>query len=687
MKAKERRFLHFLEGSDKHFVIPVYQRNYDWKQEHCKQLFNDLIDVSENSRTHFLGSLVSIYNDNGEDREYLIIDGQQRVTTLSLCLLAMYKIIEKELLDTTIKKEQIKDEYLINKYSNDEKKIRLKPVKNDKEAFSALFKDEEDFIENSNITINYKYFYNRILEEEISLEQLFAAIRQLVIVEIELKNGEDDPQLIFESLNSTGLDLTEADKVRNFILMKETPSKQEEFYNDYWNRIEKNTNYNVSDFIRDYLTIKERAIPNKNKVYFHFKKYVNENFFTIEDIDNVEPLLKDLLQFSKYYKAIINSSSNSNTISKIIYKINKLESIVTYPFIMEVMHDKEEKIINEQDVESILNIIVNYVFRRLICEVPTNALNKIFMVLGREIKRYNNYENNYVDIFKYVLVKKRLSQRFPENDEFSEKIMLKDIYNFKNKNKLFLLEQLENYNNKERVELEHLINNNELTIEHIMPRKLNNKWRNMLGEKHDEIYHKYLHTIGNITLTGYNSEMSNRPFQEKRDMEKGFKHSRLYLNEYIKECEIWNENTIIQRANILKDRALKIWEYPSTNFIPEEDNEKFKLYTLSDEDVSFAGEKIITYRFMDEKEKSVKSWKEFFIDVNLELSELDQVKFKQIVFEHHYDYDGVSKDKDSFAIDGFHMYTNLSADSILTRLRILVDKIGFDLDDISFTIK
>lgn len=233
MKAKEKRFLHFLEGSDKHFVIPVYQRNYDWKKEHCQQLFNDLIDISITNSTHFIGSIVSIYHDNCADREYLIIDGQQRLTTLSLLLLAIYKTLDEKKLESNIIKNQIKDDYLVNKYSKDDKKIRLKPVKNDKKAFSQLFKSDNEYIQDTNITINYQYFYNRLLKKEITIDKLFQSIKRLIIVEIELKNEEDDPQLIFESLNSTGLDLSEADKVRNFILMKENTKTQEHFYNEY----------------------------------------------------------------------------------------------------------------------------------------------------------------------------------------------------------------------------------------------------------------------------------------------------------------------------------------------------------------------------------------------------------------------------------------------------------------------
>lgn len=678
MKANEKKFTRFLEGSDKHFVIPVYQRNYDWKKEQCKQLFDDLIDISKTNRTHFLGSIVSIYHDDGEDLEYLIIDGQQRLTTLSLLLLAIYKIIDNELIQTNVNKEQIRDEYLINKYSKDDKKIRLKPVKNDKNAFALLFKEENDYIQDTNITINFQYFYERILKEELSIDKLFSAIKQLIIVDIELKNGEDDPQLIFESLNSTGLDLKEADKVRNFILMKENSSTQERFYTLYWNKIEENTNYNVSDFIRDYLTIKERAIPNKNKVYLHFKNYVTNN------ITDIEELLKDLLMFSTYYKKIINSKNNTDEVSIVLNKINKLESVVTYPFIMEVFEDKDNGIICENDIKLILTIIVDFVFRRLICEVPTNALNKIFMVMGREIKKYNDFKEYYVEVFKYIITRKKLTQRFPDDEEFGLKIIQKDIYNFKSKNKLFLLEQLENFDNKERVDVENLISNNTLTIEHIMPQKLTPIWRESLGSNYEIIQEKYLHTLGNITLTGYNSNLSNKSFCDKRDMKKGFKESRLFLNKALHCLEYWNEYEIINRANYLKDRALKIWTFPNSEYQSEEDN--LKIFTLNDDDISFAGEKILSYQFMEEKEKTIHSWKDFYKIISSILYELDPIKFKQIILDHNYNYEGLAKGRDSYKINEFYIYTNLSAEAILSRLRVLIEKIGLDLNDLSFTI-
>ena len=677
MKAKEERFLYFLEGSNKHFVIPVYQRNYDWKNTHCKQLYKDLVGLSKNDKTHFLGSIVFMYHDYGYKREYLIIDGQQRLTTISILLLAIYNLIDEGEVKAEITKKQIREIYLINDHYKDDKKIKLKSVKNDKVAFACLFKTKDDYLPDTNITANYLYFYNKIQEEKISIDELFSAIKQLVIIEIELKNGEDDPQLIFESLNSTGLDLTEADKVRNFVLMKENPTVQERFYNDYWNKIELNTNYNVSDFIRHYLTIKERSIPNKGKVYFHFKNYTYENNL------NNEKLLLDLLKYSKYYKQII-TTNNDELFSRQLTKINRLETDVSYPFLMEVFDDYTKRMIKEEDLVEILEIVISFVFRRLICEVSTNALNKIFMVLGRDIKKHNDYKNNYLEVFKMVITQKSQSGRFPDDKEFTSKILTKDIYNFKNKYTIFLLEQLENFENKERVNIEELVSSKELTIEHIMPQTLSAEWKNSLGAECEEIYEEYLNSLGNITLTGYNSKMSNKSFIEKRDMTQGFKESRLFLNRMLSEFDKWDKDSIIKRAAMLKDKSLKIWKYPHSEYQSIEN--KLESFTLDDKETNFTGMKVLSFRIMRDKEIKVTSWKKFYEEVSKQLFSLDPTKFKHLVKEHNYIKESTFK-KEIIKIGDFYLKSNLSSEAILTRLRTLVDGIGLDLNEISFDIK
>ena len=243
MKGSEQKLVAYMQGSNKRFVIPVYQRNYDWKTENCKQLYDDLVKVVRNKRkSHFFGSIVSVYNSDGANDEFLVIDGQQRLTTVSLLLLAMYNLLEQKIIVPVkaMLSERIYEEYLIDKWQDKDTRIKLKPVKNDRLAFERLFGGDSEYIPESNLTINYQYFYERIQKEEIVIDELFDAICRLEIISIRL-NQDDNPQLIFESLNSTGVALSEGDKIRNFILMGLPAKQQNEYYETYWNRIEECT--------------------------------------------------------------------------------------------------------------------------------------------------------------------------------------------------------------------------------------------------------------------------------------------------------------------------------------------------------------------------------------------------------------------------------------------------------------
>jgi uncharacterized protein with ParB-like and HNH nuclease domain len=687
MRVYNKKFVEFLEGNDKHFVIPVYQRNYDWSKEHCKRLFDDIEEIHIKSfKSHFLGTIVSIYDEQSEKREYLIIDGQQRITTLSLLLLALYNLLENEEIKGNLNKEEIRDEYLVNKYSKGEKRIRLKPVKDDNSAFINLFKGSEEYIPDSNVTNNFIYFKERIKELKFPVEDFYRAIKKLMVVEIELIRSEDDPQLIFESLNSTGLSLTQSDLVRNFILMKQPSKEQEQFYNKYWYKIEKNTKFNVDSFIRDFLTYKERVIPNKDKVYESFKKFVRNNHS-----ENIEEFLKELLKFSEYYKKIAFSKEENNEINNLLKRVNKLEVSVSYPFLLEVFNDYSEGILKKESVIEILKIIESFAFRRIITDLPTNALNKIFQILGRDIKKVENYKENYIEILKYLLINKKGSQKFPTDQEFSERFKARDVYNLKSKNRLHLLETLENYENKEEVKIEELLNDKTLNIEHIMPQTLTKSWISSLGQDFHEIHEKWLHTIGNITLTGYNSKMSNKPFIEKRNMEKGFKQSRLFLNKYLSELDKWDEENIKKRAEILCEMSLKIWTYPKTEYKLPKKTEN--LYSLSDNQ-SFTGEKIESYIFQD-KETKVKSWKEFYQSVCLSLYDLDSNKFKLFLDDEEFQMKKrkmISSNKEVLKnplkiSDTIYLESNLNTDSILNMVRLILGKFEIEEDEVSIYLR
>ncbi|HAT4208827.1 TPA: DUF262 domain-containing protein [Clostridium perfringens] len=686
MKANEKYLIRFLESSDTNFVIPVYQRNYDWKEEQCKQLYDDLVNmVKNNYKTHFFGTIVSIYNDSAKSREYLIIDGQQRITTISILLIAIYDILNKGILESkNIIKEKILNQYLINQYCSYESRIKLKPIKDDRKAFEHLINGRE-LIEESNITLNYRYFYNKIIYGEISIDELYDAIERLMIVEIELKNGEDDPQLIFESLNSTGLDLTDADKVRNFILMNQSAKTQEKLYNNYWNRVEKNTNYRVTQFIRDYLTMKENKIPNINKIYTGFKRYIEESEIEIEEC------LTDMLKFSMYYKDIINNTVELEKANDIIKNINKLEVTVAYPFLLNIFDDYYNGIIKSDELIEILKVLESYIFRRIMCKAPTNALNKVFMNLNREIKKIPRYEEHYVDILKYVLINKKSSQRFPSEEEFKINFLECNVYNWKSKNKVYLLEKLENYDNNERVDIENLVNDKSLSIEHIMPQTLSLNWKKSLGENYSEIHAKYIGTIGNLTLTGYNSSLSNKSFIEKRDMKKGFKDSRLKLNKYLVDIDKWDEDTIKRRAENLFEIATNVWEYPISNY--SLDNENNNLFSLEDDD-DFTNTKVDKFIFKEDAIK-VRNWTELYEKVLLGLYEMNPLPFSRLAkkdFSQEYLNRRFSNKESELRTplkidNNLYVEKNLSTESKLQTLRIIFDEYGIEYSELLFNIK
>ena len=303
MKGDAQPLIKFFDGSDKRFIIPLYQRNYDWKEDNCEQLFQDLLKMHHSDRkSHFFGSIVSSIQSGTEDR--FIIDGQQRITTVSLLLIAMVNAFKVGDIQATDGKlvDKIFKRYLVDEYQEDERKVKLKPIKKDMDAFDALlYKPKEQYLKGSNVTRNYEFFYDKIVKSGLTMDELFETIKKLEVINIKL-DEDDDPQLIFESLNSTGLDLSEADKIRNYLLMSLAPAEQDDLYTRYWNPIEESTKYDPSSFVRDYLTMKQGKIGRIDKIYFIFKEYA-EN----ERIGRAE-LLEEMHHYAKIYSQIDNAN-------------------------------------------------------------------------------------------------------------------------------------------------------------------------------------------------------------------------------------------------------------------------------------------------------------------------------------------------------------------------------------------
>lgn len=594
MKASPIQLNKFLQKQDTQFVIPIYQRDYDWSEEQCKQLLEDIIEVGrspkDEAKVHFIGSIVYVCNDEyttDEIEQYVIIDGQQRITTITLLLIALYHQAER--LEDNRLAETIYEYYLINKNADDDSyKVKLKATENnERDLHYLLNKIPIPDSAYSNIKNNYNFFAKHITED--NREIIYDGFKRLLFVEIRLERGKDNAQKIFESLNSTGLDLSQADLIRNYILMGLEPSEQTRLYNQYWAIIESNTKHEgvsyVSDFIRDYLTIRMGDIPNKNKVYSTFKKE-----FKLDKLNELENMLLSLRTFSEIYKLFINPDYiEDRDIKDEISYIKYIEINVSYPFLLQVIDDYNKDIINKDILLRILRFVQSYACRRFIVDLPTNALNKIFMNLYRQIDK-SDYEKS---LYYYVLTRSG-KVRMPSNNEIFNYLSDKDLYNAKSKMKLYILERLENFENKEKVAI---IGNSDITIEHIFPQKPDLKWRTEISENEYKLFsEKYIHTIGNLTLSGNNGALGNKSFQEKKYMnkdngEQGYSYSRLWLNRSLNDIDEWNISNYKRRTETLIARFLQIWSIPQNlemKDLPEFNINNIDLNTVTNKSIEYA---------------------------------------------------------------------------------------------------
>lgn len=612
MKGEAQPLIKFFDGSDKRFIIPLYQRNYDWKEENCEQLFQDLMKLHNSDRkSHFFGSIVSSVQSGTEDR--FIIDGQQRITTVSLLLIAMVNAKKDGLIEATDAKlvEKIFKRYLVDEYQEDERKVKLKPIKKDMQAFDALlYKPKDQYIKESNVTRNYDFFYDKITRAGLTLDELFETIKKLEVINIRL-DEDDDPQLIFESLNSTGLDLSEADKIRNYLLMSLAPVEQDNLYTRFWNPIEEFTKYEPSSFVRDYLTMKQGKIGRIDKIYFIFKEYAET-----ANIDRAT-LLEDMYHYAKIYNHVDTAKVGTDKLNRKLNQLRTLDSTIAYPFFMAFFDYASKVELAETEIYQVLDVIEAYWVRRIICNLPSNALNKVFATLHRDVLNYvdksSGYStNSYIDVLTYVLLKKGGSSVFPSDDEVKGDFKTRQVYKMPVNSRMFILERMENQDNNERHDVVKELTEKDITIEHIMPQTLSSKWKATLGDDWERIHEQYLHTMANLTLTGYNSQYSNLTFIEKRNMQKGFKDSAFRLNNFVKSCEQWTETELKARQKELQNVFMRLWPMPTTSFEPL--RREAESASLDDEDYEFTGKKLQAYMLHGVR-YTVNTWKEMLIQV------------------------------------------------------------------------
>ncbi|MAG63441.1 hypothetical protein CMO84_07960 [Candidatus Woesearchaeota archaeon] len=563
MKATEAKLLDFLKKSPQ-FIIPIYQRTYSWTESQCRQLWEDVIRAGSNDgiSAHFVGSIVYIekglYQVSSQS-PLLIIDGQQRLTTVSLIVEVLARHLgESEPVDGFSAKK-LRSYYLLNPLEDNERRYKLLLTQTDKQSLLSIMDQKSLPAEYSlRVKENFDYFEKKVQERGDNLAPLCNGLAKLMVVDISLSRDQDNPQMIFESMNSTGLELSQADLIRNFILMRLEPAHQDRLYTDHWRPMEvafgqEAYGAHFDSFMRHYLTLKTGEIPNLRQVYEAFKTHAHDPQVQSAGVD---ALVADLHAFAGHYCAMALGQESHPHLNAAFRDLRELKVDVAYPFLLQLYHDYSSGTLSPSELEQAVRLVESHVFRRAVCAIPTNSLNKTFASLGRAIKK-----DRYLESILAQFLLLPSYRRFPDDDEFRREIKGRDLYNFRSRS--YWLRRLENHDRQEWVPVD------EYTIEHILPQNehLSQQWRDALGPEWKRVQETWLHTLGNLTLTGYNTEYSDRPFTEKRDMEGGFRESPLRVNEGLGTRETWDESAIQDRADHMAHKAAAVWSAPN---LPDE---------------------------------------------------------------------------------------------------------------------
>ncbi|RII40898.1 DUF262 domain-containing protein [Galactobacter valiniphilus] len=612
MRGQVTEVYKIYDGSSNQLRVPVYQRNYDWKHKQCLQLMVDLEDLVASDRPkHFFGAVVGKPETAWS---WVVIDGQQRLTTVSLLMLALTDAIAAEQIAVKDPRlaDRIRSSYLVTEDENTPR-FRLKPVKDDAEAYKRLFGPESERIQASNVTSNYDFFREHLRNTGVTADDLWDAICKLEVMHLDLE-PHDDPQRIFESLNSTGLALSEADKVRNLVLMGLKAAEQERVYEDYWNRIEKNVDFKTTAFLRSYLITKSAKTPRIDQVFDSFKA------FSAHEGTNGAELLGEVRSYSDAHRRLAQAKTGLPAADRHLRSLNLMGLEVQLPFLMPVLLDVDAGRISESDFVQTLRILESYLFRRIACSIPTSGLNKVFATLYKEVRRLRPAEESFSDVLTYSLSRKSGSGRFPDDAEFRSDLMTGEVYKYYPDRRRYLFDSLENLESNDVRDVAAGLESGGLSVEHIMPQTLTAAWREELGEGAEEIHHEWLHRLGNLTVTGYNSRYSNSDFTAKKTVEGGFDASPYRLNERIKKASRWTREKMQARSEQLADQALAYWIKPTTAFAPPQP--QLPVEVLGD-DTDFTNRAVVAFEFGDAK-TSVRNWRELLVSVVQELTARDR---------------------------------------------------------------
>ena len=650
MKASETKLQPIIEGT-KQYVVPLFQRSYDWNKKEWEVLWNDIIELCEtnNPRTHFIGSIVTMPTISVPEgvTKYLLIDGQQRLTTIFI-LLSLLRDNAKQIGQHELA-EEINNTLLVNPYKKDFDYFKLQSTQADRASFKKLI-FSESLDNQSNITNAYKFFEKKLKQSSLNIQAVKKIIvSNLSVVSIVL-DLDDNPHLVFESLNAKGRPLTQSDLIRNYFIMKIHINEQEEIYSQYWKPMQDNLGESLTEFIRHYL-MKDGGQVKQSDVYFSLKDIVNKG--------NALECLKDIAIFAKYYQKLLYPEYEVNiNIRRALNRLSRIEVTTAYPFLLNCYDDYSQKKITADEFVNILKTLENFMIRRFVCNIPTNQLNKIFPPLYSQV--HSNGLGNFVDGMKSILQNKG----YPKDAEFKARLLDTKLYGAGDravKIKLILESIEESYDHKEQVSFD------DLSIEHVMPQTLTEYWQNHLSDDWEITHELLLHTIGNLTLTAYNPELSNDDFESKRNW---LSNSHLEINKYFKDKSAWKKEDIEKRSQRLTEIVLSIWTYFGDETTTEKDKGDVT-WTIPKELL------ILGQRF------SVQTWRDVLEHTMNTIAELEPEKFEQIMQQFPR---FVGKDKNRFRAvrklkNDIFIEVNMSAKSIQSLCFQALESIELTADD------
>ena len=678
MKADTLQLLGDLIGSNKVlFRIPVYQRNYDWSESNCVRLLEDIRSIIDSGEKHFLGTIVYMANDGNDFvlHDYTIIDGQQRLTTTMIILKALYE--KAKLLGDQSTIDDIND-YLKNRNCSEDYKIKLKPINSDNEQFLALLNDQHDILnKEGHIYLNYersKKYIDKWVDNGITPKQIMKALEKLEIVGIALKQGEDDPQIIFESINSTGLELSNSDLIRNFLLMSD--EDQENLYYSYWlpieNNLKKNTDYSdLNMFFMQYIILKTKNPVNERRLYDSFVRLFKDNGYTHKSC------LTELKYYSDIYKAFIdnNSTRYSQKVMRCLKSLKQLKQTTCYPFLLQVFDDYEHESIDEKALEKTVSFILSYLIRRTVCGVPSNSLRGLFTYLYSRVFKVKSNKKKYYESINKFLATVSSRDATPSDSEFKNALLTSNMYANTALCK-FLMMDIENGDGKEVLKADNL------TIEHIMPQTLTMEWsKNISEEEHEQ----YLHVLGNLSVTGYNSELSNKSFTEKKQIIKEYSKA-VVLNSDVWDKDSWTIDDIKNRGKRLSSVVMQRYSIERIN----DDSIEFeylKKVLLSDDLKSVTKKRLVSFYF-DGSIYRQNIYASMLYDVIRLCDEkkpglLEELAKSDWSFNDSYKHAHISYDDSKMrwpweVKDGIYMEANISAHSIMRFIKALIRSYEFD---------